>query len=86
MNRLVSITRGTLPVLVGAAGDRLSTPFLEFLAANIRNSHTRGAYYQAEEKFLAWCASAGVASIAAIQPVHVAAWIEASTRELAAPE
>jgi site-specific recombinase XerC len=34
---------------------------------------------------LAWCASAGVPSIAAVQPVHVATWIEASTRELAAP-
>jgi integrase/recombinase XerC len=27
----------------------------------------------------------GVASIAAVQPVHVATWIEAGTRELAAP-
>jgi len=26
-----------------------------------------------------------VPSIAAVQPVHVATWIEASTRELAAP-
>src|SRR5262249_35849379 len=32
-----------------------------------------------------WCASAGVPSIAAVQPVHVATWIEASTREFAAP-
>src|SRR6201982_2753570 len=30
-------------------------------------------------------ASPGCPSIAAIQPVHVATWIEASTRELAAP-
>jgi site-specific recombinase XerC len=58
---------------------------LNFFAANIRNPHTRRAYYRAAEEFLAWCASAGVASIAAVQPVHVAAWIEASTRELAAP-
>lgn len=29
--------------------------------------------------------SAGVPSIAAVQPVHVAVWIEASKRELAAP-
>src|SRR5271169_4506884 len=37
------------------------------------------------EESLAWCASAGVPSIAAVQPVHVATWIEAGTRELAAP-
>ena len=29
--------------------------------------------------------SAGVPSIGAVQPVHVATWIEAGTRELAAP-
>ena len=59
--------------------------FLEFFAANIRNPHTRRAYARAADEFLAWCASAGVPSIAAVQPVHVATWIEAATRELAAP-
>jgi hypothetical protein len=38
--------------------------FLEFFAANIRNPHTRRAYYRAAEEFLAWCAGAGVPSIA----------------------
>ena len=59
--------------------------FLEFFAASIGNPHTRRAYGRAAEEFLAWCASAGVPSIVALQPVHVATWIEASTRELAAP-
>jgi hypothetical protein len=40
--------------------------FLEFFAANIRNPHTRRAYYRAAEEFLAWCASVGVPSIAAV--------------------
>jgi site-specific recombinase XerD len=37
--------------------------------------------------FLAWCESAGVASIADVQPLHVATWIETLTHddELAAP-
>ena len=74
-----------VPALVAAAGERASMRFLEFFAANIRNPHTRRAYYRAAEEFLAWCASVGVPSIAAVQPVHVAAWIEAATRELAAP-
>jgi site-specific recombinase XerC len=81
MNQLVSISSGTLP----AAGNRASMCFLEFFAANIHNPHTRRAYYRAAEEFLAWCADAGVRSITAVQPVHVATWIEASTRELAAP-
>jgi site-specific recombinase XerC len=83
--QIVPITSHALPMLVAAAGERASIRFLEFFAANIRNPHTRRAYYRAADEFLTWCASAGVASIAAVQPVHVAAWIEASTRELAAP-
>jgi site-specific recombinase XerD len=82
---LVPITSPTLPALVAAAGERASMRFLEFFAANIRNPHTRRAYYRAAEEFLTWCANFGVPSIAAVQPVHVAAWIEASARELAAP-
>jgi site-specific recombinase XerD len=85
MNQLVPISPPTLPALVAAAGERASMRFLEFFAANIRNPHTRRAYYRAADEFLAWCASVGVPSITAVQPVHVAAWIEASTRSLAAP-
>src|SRR5437762_9023667 len=59
--------------------------FLEFFAANIRNPHTRRAYYRAATEFLAWCADAGVPSITGVQPVQVAAWVEAATRGLAAP-
>src|SRR5262249_18811710 len=59
--------------------------FLEFFAANIRNPHTRRAYYRAAEEFLAWCASIGLSSIAAVEPVHVATWIEAGMHELSAP-
>src|ERR1700680_1667482 len=85
MNQLVPIISPALPALVAVAGERAGVRFLEFFAANIRNPHTRRAYYRAAEEFLAWCARAGVPSIAAVQAVHVAAWIEASTRELAAP-
>ena len=86
INQLMPIgATTTLPALVAAAGERASVRFLEFFAANIRNPHTRRAYYREAEEFLAWCASAGVPSIAAVQPVHVATWIEASTRELTAP-
>jgi site-specific recombinase XerD len=85
MNPLVPIGVAALPALVPAAGERASMRFLEFFAANIRNPHTRRAYYRAAEEFLTWCESAGVPSIAAVQPVHVATWIEMSGRELAAP-
>lgn len=87
MNALVPVGTSSpvLPALVTAAGERASIRFLEFFAANIRNPHTRRAYYWAAEEFLAWCATTGVPSITAVQPVHVATWIEASMRGLAAP-
>src|SRR5208283_4737932 len=85
MSQLILITSATVPALVAAAGERAGMRFLEFFAANIRNPHTRRAYARAADEFLAWCAAAGVPSIGAVQPVHVATWIEAGTRELAAP-
>jgi site-specific recombinase XerD len=83
--QLVQISSSTLPALITAAGERASMRFLEFFAANIRNPHTRRAYYRAAEEFLTWCAAAGLPSIIAVQPVHVATWIEASSLVLAAP-
>jgi len=75
----------SLPALVTSAGDRAGIRFLEFFASAIRNPHTRRAYAHAVGEFLAWCASAGVPSIAAVQPLHVATWIELQTQTLAAP-
>jgi site-specific recombinase XerD len=73
----------SLPALVTSAGERAGIRFLEFFASAIRNPHTRRAYARAAGEFLAWCAGAGVTSITAVQPLHVAAWIELQT--LSAP-
>jgi hypothetical protein len=85
MNQLVPISSSASPALVAAAGERASMRFLEFFVANIRNPQTRRAYYRAAQEFLAWCGRIGLSSIAAVEPVHVATWIEAGTRELSAP-
>jgi len=74
-----------VPMLVMAEGERAGVRFLEFFAGILRNAHTRRAYARAAASFLAWCEEAGVPSIAAVQPLHVAAWIELQTRERAAP-
>jgi site-specific recombinase XerD len=74
-----------LPVLIAAAGERASLRFLEFFAANIRNPHTRRAYGRAVAEFLAWCDDNGVPSVAAVLPLHVAAWIELQQQDHAAP-
>jgi len=86
MNRIVPFAAPVpLPALVHAAGDCAGTRFLEFFASAIRNPHTRRAYARAAGDFLAWCAGAGVPSITAVQPLHVAAWIELQTQTHAAP-
>ena len=85
MSQLVSLSRPTLPILVAAASEQTRTRFLEFFAAQIRNPHTRRAYARAVGEFLSWCESIGVTSLPAIQPLHVASWIELQGREVSAP-
>ena len=94
MSVLAALTRTTpahpvtgplVPALVVAAGERASLRFLEFFAGTLRNAHTRRAYARAVESFLGWCEGVGVPSIAAVQPLHVATWIELQTRVRAAP-
>jgi integrase/recombinase XerC len=74
-----------LPTLIAAADERARQRFIEFFAVTIRNPHTRRAYARAAGEFLAWCEARGVASLAGVQPLHVAGWIEQLSRELSAP-
>ena len=74
-----------LPVLIASADDRAQLRFVEFFAVTIRNPHTRRAYSRAVGEFFGWCSLHGVSSIAAVQPLHVATWIEQLGREVSAP-
>ena len=87
MNQLAPLPSPTLalPALIASADETARRRFLEFFAVTIRNPHTRRAYARAAGDFLAWCEARGVASLAGVQPLHVAAWIEALGGELAAP-
>jgi integrase/recombinase XerC len=87
MNELAPLPSPTLalPALIASADETARRRFLEFFAVTIRNPHTRRAYARAAGDFLAWIAARGVSSLAGVQPLHVAAWIEALGGELAAP-
>jgi site-specific recombinase XerD len=87
MSQIVPVSRSAvvLPALVAASGGNAGIRFLEFFAAQISNPHTRRAYSRAVGEFLAWCESVGVTSLAAVRPLHVAAWIEMQGREISAP-
>jgi site-specific recombinase XerD len=62
-----------------------SKRFIEFFTANIRNKNTRRAYVRAASEFATWCESAGLAELADIEPVHVAAYVETLQLRLSAP-
>ncbi|MGI4793739.1 MAG: tyrosine-type recombinase/integrase [Janthinobacterium lividum] len=85
MNQITLSAVAVIPPLVNAAGERAGIRFFEFFASTIRNPHTRRAYARAVTDFLAWCENYGVPSITAVQPLHVASWIELQTRERSAP-
>ena len=53
--------------------------------AQIRNPNTRRAYARAASRFSAWCAEYGLDDLQAIEPVHVAAYIETLQLQMTAP-
>lgn len=85
MNPLVRITYPSLPSLLATAGDHAQMRYVEFFTATIRNGNTRRAFARAAGDFLAWCEAHGIASLAGVQPVHVATYVERMTGELSAP-
>src|SRR3546814_19049595 len=86
MNQLAPLPSPSLalPALIASADERARLRFLEFFAVTIRNPHPRRAYARAAGEFLAWVAARGITSLAGLQTLPVAAWIEigrASCRE-----
>jgi len=82
---LTRITAPALPALLAADDDSARMRYIEFFTVTVRNPNTRRAYARATSNFLIWCEQQGILSLAAVQPVHVAAYIEQMTRVLSAP-
>ncbi|MBV9826088.1 MAG: tyrosine-type recombinase/integrase [Alphaproteobacteria bacterium] len=74
-----------LPPAIAAAGEHAMRRFLEFFAATIRNKNTRMAYYRAACSFFAWLEQHGVTELVDIEPLHVAAYVEALQDNAAKP-
>lgn len=74
----------TLPALF-APDPQTAKRVFEFFTANIRNPNTRKAYGKAAVAFSLWCEGHGITNLRAVQPVHVAAWIEELQTRIAAP-
>jgi site-specific recombinase XerD len=74
-----------VPRVIAEAGDQAARRFLEFFAATIRNKNTRMAYYRAAARFFAWCDQHKIGEIADIEPLHVAAYVEAMAKDFEKP-
>ena len=87
MNQLVPSLAGACssPLLLRRRRRARADALPRILRRQHPQPHTRRAYAQATREFLAWCESAGVASITDVQPLHVAAYIEQLGRERSAP-
>ena len=64
---------------------RASERFFDFFTSNIRNKHTRLAYYDAACRFSEFCAERGVHDLAHVKPVHVAGYVESLLPGFAKP-
>jgi hypothetical protein len=74
-----------VPGIVAEDGEHAARRFLEFFAATIRNRNTRMAYMTAVSRFFAWCEQHQIGQLADIEPLHVAAYIEALGRDFEKP-
>ena len=74
-----------LPSIITSAGEDAVTRFAEYFTANIRNPHTRRAYFRNAIAFLRWCEDRGVRDLKAIKPMLVAAYIEQLQQDYAKP-
>lgn len=68
--------RVVVPVVVATAGPEFANRFLEFFLVAIRNPNTRRAYAAAVRRFCAWLERHSAPDLTAVEPVHVAAYIE----------
>jgi site-specific recombinase XerD len=91
---LLSLTAGAgtpavsslvVPSIIADSGHRAITRFAEFFTVNIRNQHTRRAYFRNAFAFLRWCEDQGIRELRAISPMKVAAYIERLQQSHAKP-
>lgn len=83
-NRVATSGVDGLPVLF-AGSEQAAVRTAEFFAAQIRNANTRRAYLRGMRDFARFCAERGLEDLAAVRPLHVAAWVEDLTARYSAP-
>jgi site-specific recombinase XerD len=82
---IVTPSPDLIPAPLFAPTAKAAKRVVEFFTAQINNDHTRRAYVNATKRFAAWCEEHGIHQLAAVQPVHVAAFVKQLERELSPP-
>jgi site-specific recombinase XerD len=65
-----------IPPIINDHSETAARYFLEFFAAQIRNSHTRAAYMRAAWKLCDWLKENKINELCQVKPVHIALWVE----------
>src|SRR5271167_4061368 len=73
-----------VPALVADIGPRAAKRFANFFGS-IANDNTRAAYQRACQNFFAWCDAAGLDELAAIEPIHVRAYVKSMAGKFEKP-
>ena len=79
LTTLVQVQSPALPS-VFTVRPEARTRLRDFFSSHIRNPNTRRAYREAVRQFSAYCAFHGVAELTQVEPVHVAAFVEAQLK------
>jgi len=58
---------------------------VEFFTGQVNNDHTRKAYLNATRRFSQWCETRGIAQLADVQPIHVAAFVKDLQGQFSSP-
>lgn len=81
----VTVAGMQLPALFAGGGEREAIRVAEFFAAQIRNPNTRRAYLRATMDFSRFMEERGLVTLASVQPLHVAAWVETQLKQYSKP-
>src|SRR6202167_3719903 len=73
-----------VPALVVDVGPRAAKRFANFFGS-IANDNTRAAYQRACQNFFAWCDASGLDELAAIEPIHVGAYVKSMAGKFEKP-
>ena len=73
-----------VPALVADVGPRAAKRFAS-LFGSIANDNTRAAYQRACQNFFAWCDANGLDELAAIEPIHVGAYVKSMAGKFEKP-